>query len=145
MPPDSQTGETYPKLEHYSYFDKSKNLHAGNAWSKQIRIILIVFNIIFVAAAALTGLSGGFFIGTIGYPVAGIFFTTFMILAASVQFFAFDYRRVYGVWRGICPYCRGLLDISARQTAGKSVSCPMCKERVVFENQSFRPAPWYAL
>ena len=122
--PDRQAGETSPRFDSYSYFDKHGNLHTGSARAKQSRRILIVLNTFIVLMAVLVGLGGGFLIGILGYPIVGTLFTAFILLGSYVQFFAFDYGRVYGVWRGVCPYCAAPLTISAQQNDGKAVSFP---------------------
>ena len=140
---DRQAGGISPSFDPYSYFDKLGNLHTGTARTKQSRRILIVLNTFIVLMAVLVGLGGGFLIGVLGYPIIGTLFAAFILLGSYVQFFAFDYGRVYGVWRGVCPYCAAPLNVSAHHKDGKAVSCPTCKERFGFKDESFRPMPWY--
>jgi|SRR5215213_3935217 len=141
--PDRQAGVTSPKFDPYSYFDKRGNLHTGTARTKRNRRILIVLNTFIVLMAVLVGLGGGIFIGVVGYPIIGTLFAAFVLLGSYVQFFTFDYGRVYGVWSGVCPFCAARLTISAQQKDGKAVLCPTCKERFVFKDKSFKPVPWY--
>jgi hypothetical protein len=141
--PDRQAGGTSPKFDPYSYFDKRGNLHTGTARAKRNRRVLITLNTLIVLMAVLVGLGSGIFIGVFGYPIIGTLFAAFVLLGAYVQFFAFDYGRVYGVWRGVCPYCTAPLTISAQQKDGKAALCPTCKERFVFNDELFRPVPWY--
>src|SRR3954454_10937830 len=141
--PDRQADGTSPRFDRYSYFDKHGNLHTGSARAKQSRRILIVLNTFIVLMAVLVGLGDGFLIGILGYPIIGTLFAAFILLGSYIQFFAFDYGRVYGVWCGVCPYCAAPLNISAQQKYGKSVSCTTCNERFSFKEESFRPVPWY--
>lgn len=141
--PDRQAGGTAPRFDPYSYFDKRGNLHVGTARAKRNRRILIVLNTFIVLMAALAGLGGGFFISVLGHPIIGTLFAAFILLSSCAQFFVFDYGRVYGVWRGICPYCAAPLSASAQQKDGKAIACPICQERFIFKDKSFRPAPWY--
>jgi hypothetical protein len=135
---------TSPKFDPYSYFDKRGNLHTGTARSKRKREILIILNTITVVMVALAGLCGGFLIGFIGYPLIGTIFAAFVMLISYAQLSMFNYERIYGVWRGVCPCCGGSLNLGTQQKDGKAVSCPTCKERFVLKDESFRPAPWYA-
>ena len=141
--PNQQTSGTSPRLDHYSYLNKHGNLHTDTARSKRNRKALIVLNTIVVTMAVLIGLCGGFLIGFIGYPIIGIIFSAFVILISYIQFSTFNHERIYGVWRGVCPYCGGPLNVSAQQKDGKAVLCPTCKERFVFKDEAFRSAPWY--
>jgi hypothetical protein len=140
---DRQSSGSSPRLDHYSYFDRHGNLHTGTARSKRCREVFVVLNTIVVIMAALVGLCGGFLIGFIGYPIIGVIFSAFVMLISYIQFSTFNYERVYGVWRGACPYCGGPLNLSTQQKGGKAVSCPTCKERFEFKGRSFIPAPWY--
>src|SRR6478672_11144519 len=111
--PDRRAGRTSPKFDPYSYLDKRGNLHTGTAWAKRNRRILIALNTFIVVTAALVGVGSGFLVGVLGHPIIGTLFAAFILLSAGGQFFVFDYRRVYGVWHGVCPYCAGPLNVSA--------------------------------
>jgi DNA-directed RNA polymerase subunit RPC12/RpoP len=135
--------DTFATFYPYSYFDKQGTFHAGGASAKRNWIILIILNTIIVVAAIAIAIIIAIFIGTSGYPVIACVFAGLMLLGAYIQVRAFDYRRKYGVWCGVCAHCRNPLNVAARKIESQTTPCPTCRGRVLFKAGSFTPVPWY--
>lgn len=135
--------ESTPTFCRYSYIEEGK-LKIGSVISKLIRNILMSANMVIVSMGSLVGLTLGMAIAYIGHPFLGGLFLALMVLGAWVQSTAFEYGRVYGLWRGSCPHCEEPLRIIARKAETKTVSCPTCTHRIILKNEFFRTALWYA-
>src|SRR5439155_25688355 len=53
------------------------------------------------------------------------------------------YKRVYGVWRGLCPHCKDPLHINASAGMAKPARCSCCASLVMAKDRTFRTVPWY--
>jgi hypothetical protein len=141
--PAASLSENVPQFDPYSYFDRDGAIQISDAFSIRIRTILVCINILIVLAGVLIASIGLVVFKDGGYPIIGAAFFAVMIVGAWLQNRTFDYRRVYGVWRGLCPSCDEVLDINAKKDEEKIVFCPACNCRVMLKNRSFSAAPWY--
>ena len=142
--PIAQPGATLPKFEMYSYLDRARELHMWTARSKMARTVIMSVNTCIVLMGGFIALVGGLGLGMNGYPIVGGLFFIFIVLGAVVQRSAFDCKRVYGVWQGLCPYCSEPLSINAGKNQAKMDVCPLCSNRVMLKKGSFEKVPWYA-
>ena len=136
--------ENMPMFYPYSYTNREGKVEIGSAISKLARTILMFANTLIVSMGVLVGLALGMAIAYIGHPFFGGLFLALMVLGAWLQSTAFEYGRVYGLWRGLCPHCQGSLRIIARSSETKTVSCSICTHRVILENKAFKKVLWYA-
>ena len=136
--------ENTPMFYRYSYINREGRIEIGSAITKLIRTVLMSVNTFIAVMGSLVGLALGMGLGYMGNPFLGGLVFALMILGAWLQSTAFEYGRVYGLWRGSCPHCDEPLRIVARKAETRTVSCPMCTHRVMLDNGLYRRALWYA-
>jgi hypothetical protein len=127
-----------------SFVDHAGRLHIGNPVWRLVRMPLGYLNNLTVAVGVLIGVTGGAGMAYLGRPIIGLFFLVFMLFGARTQRCAFDYGRVYGVWRGTCPNCKEPLNINTTKGKAKTIACSNCASYVMAKDGVFCIAPWYA-
>jgi hypothetical protein len=146
--PDQQaheSGDKSPVFDAYSYLDKQVNLQIGTNRSKLVWTIFLSFNTFIVFMGVIIALVGGFVIGRHVHWIIGSLFSLLIVLGAFFHSHTSDGKRVYGVWRGSCPHCNEVLNISAAKDETKESLCSTCARRVLLKDGSFKAIPWYGL
>lgn len=131
-----------PKFLPHAYIDRGGQLKIGSAATHLLRRIVLPLNSFIVVMGGVLGLVGGLSIGYLNPPL-GILFSLLVLFGASAQKSVFDYKRVYGVWRGLCPHCRDPLNINASAGIVKTARCSCCASLVMAKDGTFRTVPWY--
>ena len=131
-----------PKFLPHAYLDRGGLLKTSSAVTHLLRCIFLPLNSFIVVMGGILGLVGGLSIGYLNPPL-GILFSLLMILGATAQRSAFDYKRVYGVWRGLCPRCKDPLNINTSADIAKTARCSCCGNLVMAKDGTFRTVPWY--
>ena len=133
---------TSPKFLPHAYLDRGGQLNISSAVTHLLRRIFLPLNSFIVVMGGILGLVGGLTIGYLNPPL-GILFSLLIFYGAFVQGSAFDYKRVYGIWRGLCPHCEDPLNINASAGIAKTARCSCCASLVVVKDGTFRTVPWY--
>jgi hypothetical protein len=141
--PADEFGDKLPVFDAYSYVDHQGNWCIGTTRSKLAWTISALFSTFIVLMGVLVATVGGLVIGTSGHPIIGSLFSLLIVLGAFFHRHTSVGKRVYGVWRGSCPHCNEVLNVSAAQSETKEDLCPTCAHRVLLKDASFKAIPWY--
>jgi hypothetical protein len=131
------------KFLPHSYLDHGGNLHNGYLVSHLMRTPLKYMNNAVVVLGVLIAAIGGAGLSYFGNLSLGVSFSALMLYGSWVQRRGFDYKRLYGVWHGLCPNCKEPVSIGVNGTRVKTVTCSSCASCVTAKDGVFRTVPWY--